>query len=338
MKVFILCLYVLSLELCGEFGEDGVMDVLSDILSLSGVEKSALIHHSLYQPWAMRFPCDKSMGFHVVTQGEMYVRGAFLKEPLLMKKGDILLISRGHNHEISTDLKTKPQRTMAIGKREPAESARALATFASGVYTLKDAPIHILLAEMPDKILLRSDQVPAHDPLQSALQLLSAELSLHQMGSESVTRNLLDILFHYIWRKWLDLEEGRGQTWRLALRDPHLLKVLKAIHAAPEKPWSVDGMAATAGLSRAAFAKKFKAMIGETPAQYVTSVRVQKAARFFRSGALTVDEVARSVGFQDPFVFSKVFKRLQGVSPRDFRRQIRAESDAQGPSGGSKSK
>ncbi len=302
------------------------MDILTDVLKISGIEKSVLAHHSVYKPWAMRFPCEKSFGFHVVTQGEMYVRSANLKTPLHLQKGDLLLMARGYNHEVATDLKTKAQKTIQYGEwMEAIPGQKPLLTFASGVYRFRDTPTHAFFREIPDTILLRAQDIPSHDPLHSALQLLSAELSQFQVGSDAVTRNLLDILFHYILRNWMNSASGKKQGWATALKDPHLLKAMKVIHENPEQEWSVESLASVSGLSRAAFAQKFKKLTGDTPAHYVTKVRVQKATQFFRNSSYNVEEVATAVGYNDAFVFSKVFKRIQGLSPRDYKASIAKE-------------
>lgn len=301
------------------------MDILSDILKLSGIEKSVLASHSLYHPWAIRFPCEQSIGFHVVTQGEMYIRSTEMKAPILMKKGDIFLAARGFTHEIATDLKTKAQKTIEMGERYlPEPGKKPLVTFASGAYRFRDKPLHSFLKEMPDLILIRAEDIPPHDPLHAALGLLSAELALEQMGSEAITRNLLDIVFNYILRNWMSSAQQSSKCWSTALRDVHLVKALKAIHDEPQTDWSVEGLASVSGLSRAAFAKKFKDITGDTPAHYLAKVRVQMATQFFRTGTHSVEEVASAVGYQDAFVFSKVFKRVQGLSPRDYKKQILA--------------
>ena len=83
------------------------MDVLTDILNSAGLRKSLLARHAFHTPWAMRLPCDKSMGFHIVTHGEAYVRAPRFEIPLRLERGDIILLNRGFDHEVATDLKVK---------------------------------------------------------------------------------------------------------------------------------------------------------------------------------------------------------------------------------------
>lgn len=300
-----------------------IMDILTDVLDLAGIEKSILAHHAFYEPWAIKFPCDKSIGFHVVTQGELYIRAAGLKAPLLLKKGDIFLAARGWTHEVATDLKTRAKKT--IMDAEPFIESRGrkpLVTFASGVYRFRETPTHVFFSEIPPHIFIRAEDVPAHDPMHSAMQLLSAELASVQIGSDAVTKSLLDIMFHYILRIWTQSEHHRAQGWSAALNDPYLWKALKVIHESPEHDWTIQKLASISGLSRASFALKFKQLIGDTPAHYVTDVRVKKAAKYFRTTQSNIEEVAARVGYRDSFVFSKAFKRIQGMAPRDYRKSL----------------
>jgi transcriptional regulator GlxA family with amidase domain len=69
--------------------------------------------------------------------------------------------------------------------------------------------------------------------------------------------------------------------------------------------------------------------MGDTPMNYLRTVRMQSAQRLLSETALNLEQVATEVGYQDAFSFSKVFKRVTGESPRDFRR--RNEEDNRSP-------
>lgn len=300
------------------------MDLLTDILGSADIQKSLIAQRAFYSHWAVRFPCENSIGFHAVTQGEVYIRGSGLEQPLLLKKGDLLLVAKGFDHELATKLDMACDHILQFPVDTPAPGQRPLVTLASGVYHFAATPLHPLFKEIPQSILLRADDIAAHAPLHAALLLLSSELSNRDLGSEAVTRNLLDILFHYILRNWISSISDNPCRWNVALRDKHLLLALESIHAKPESNWTVDDLAGVAGASRASFAEKFKRLTGETPALYVSKVRIQKAARILRQGRHNVEQTAELVGYQDAFVFSKIFKRLQGQSPRDYRKSFTA--------------
>ena len=65
----------------------------------------------------------------------------------------------------------------------------------------------------------------------------------------------------------------------------------------------------------------FKELAGEAPLEYLTSWRMQKAAALLQKGDRKLIDVARSVGYDSDAAFSKAFKRVVSVTPRDFRRR-----------------
>lgn len=299
------------------------MDVLTDILHSAGLKSSLLTRHAFYSSWAVKLPCDKSMGFHLVSHGEIYIRAKQLKEPICLQRGDIILLNRGYDHEIATDLKVKArplseQQDSLITKK----GKTPLSVVVCGVYQFQTEPIHPLFKELPDIIVIRAHEIPAHSPLYIAQQLLSAELTQNQQGSDAVIKGLLDVAFNYILRDWLNRDSTKKECWSLALKDKHLQNAIKSIHAEPAKEWNLESLASISGLSRAAFAQKFKRMTGDSPAHYVTKVRVQRAMDLLRSTDLSFEIIAEKIGYGDPFIFSKAFKRIQGISPRDFRKSL----------------
>ena len=95
--------------------------------------------------------------------------------------------------------------------------------------------------------------------------------------------------------------------------------VLRAMHAEPGRPWTVVTLAKVAGASRAAFARRFTALVGEPPLAYLTSWRMTLAADLLRRQGTSVASVASQVGYADGFAFSSAFKRVRGVSPSAYR-------------------
>jgi AraC family transcriptional regulator len=84
------------------------------------------------------------------------------------------------------------------------------------------------------------------------------------------------------------------------------------------EPLMLATLAATAHLSEFHFARLFKQATGLPPHQYIIVKRVERAKRHIRDGRLTLAEVAAAVGFTDQSQLSKHFKRVVGVSPKQF--------------------
>jgi AraC-like DNA-binding protein len=97
-------------------------------------------------------------------------------------------------------------------------------------------------------------------------------------------------------------------------------QVLSHIDGNLDKNLSVDDLAAVAGLSRAHFSRIFAANEGLPPAEFVLQKRLRRAAKLLTTAAtMPIKEVSVRCGFEDPNYFSKVFRRLYGINPSEFR-------------------
>jgi AraC-like DNA-binding protein len=98
------------------------------------------------------------------------------------------------------------------------------------------------------------------------------------------------------------------------------------LHHNPAHPWTVAELAAATGISQAALARRFTELVGEPPMAYLTGWRLALAADMLREPDATVAAVAHQVGYATAFAFSSAFKRVRGVSPRDYRAAILVRS------------
>lgn len=83
--------------------------------------------------------------------------------------------------------------------------------------------------------------------------------------------------------------------------------------------YSVDQMARDLLLSRMSLYRKMKALTGQTPADFMRTVRLKKAARLLATGQLTVQQVCYDTGFSSPQYFAKRFKEMFGVLPSQYK-------------------
>src|SRR5258708_6193112 len=82
----------------------------------------------------------------------------------------------------------------------------------------------------------------------------------------------------------------------------------------------LSGHLREARMSRSAFALKFRAVLGQTPLEYLTQWRMYKAGAMIRSNNPSFSEVASAVGYGSASSFSRVFSREMGEAPREYRR------------------
>lgn len=301
------------------------MDLLSDLLRESGVRRRVLNLRELSPTTALRFPCDKSLGVHVVTQGRVFVHADGLPEPLQLDAGDIALMARGCIHVVSTEarldgLQVQPiTETWGQGAATTTEDGRSAVI--SGAYQLWNTPVHPFFGQLPGWFVLRGDSVPKLGPLALGLGLLEAEVRQRDLGSDTVVHGLMDVIFTYLLREIVSRQGDAGASWSQAVRDPQVRQAVVLMHADSAHPWTLDELAARIGLSRTSLAERFRGAMGETPLAYLRTVRMQKAMRILSESDKNLEQVALEVGYQDAFSFSKVFKRTVGLAPKEFRRR-----------------
>ncbi|MFW5798997.1 MAG: AraC family transcriptional regulator [Planctomycetota bacterium] len=90
-----------------------------------------------------------------------------------------------------------------------------------------------------------------------------------------------------------------------------------------DRPMAVGDLAARFGYSEGYFHRQFRQRTGQTPAAFITERRLRRATRLLRQSSMTVAEVAREVGYDDPLYFSRAFRKRYGMSPTAFRQNTR---------------
>lgn len=83
----------------------------------------------------------------------------------------------------------------------------------------------------------------------------------------------------------------------------------------------VNDLARFSGVSRSQLYRAFMASFGLSPHDYLQKYRINEACSLLRRRDFTIAEVAGSVGFSDPLYFSRIFKKLKGLSPSDYQRR-----------------
>jgi len=137
-------------------------------------------------------------------------------------------------------------------------------------------------------------------------------------GSEVVATRLAEVLFIQVLRAHIASRPERNKGWLRAVFDPQIGAGLTAFHDSVGAPWTVESLSETADVSRSAFAVRFKDLLGQTPLEYVTEWRMQKAMQLLEQRDKKLVDVARSVGYESDAAFSKAFKRIVGASPGGY--------------------
>ena len=101
--------------------------------------------------------------------------------------------------------------------------------------------------------------------------------------------------------------------------DSYIIQSMEFIHAHYNEPIAIEELASHLKLDRKYFSAIFKEATGLPPQQYLLHYRMNKATELLEKSNYAIGEIANSVGYQDQLIFSKMFKRVKGVSPKLFR-------------------
>ena len=103
------------------------------------------------------------------------------------------------------------------------------------------------------------------------------------------------------------------------MRDFYIKEALNYIEQNFQNDISVEGIAAFCGLNRTYFGRIFKDTVGQSPQQFLLSYRMTKAAELLKLTALSINDIGNAVGYPNQLHFSRAFKNVYGISPREWR-------------------
>lgn len=314
------------------------MDTITDIFNTmhvtavvnAKVEATApwgLVHHAEDQAKHTQCSVKGTSSFHLVhfgmiSRGNCWLSVQGVSESIPLTGGDCFLIAPGLSYTLRDHPRTVAKSFCAAAPSDGSNVIRyggggIPTTIISGMISFDALSVKPITQLLPNLILIKADQAQSF-ALHTTLQMLASEIAEHSPGSEVVTNRLAEILFIQTLRAHIGSASCK-QGWLRAIFDPQIGAALKSIHQNVNGAWTVESLAGMANMSRSAFAVRFKELLGQTPLEYVTEWRMQKAVQLLKQKDKKLVEVARSVGYESDAAFSKAFKRVVGFTPGEYR-------------------
>jgi AraC-like DNA-binding protein len=306
-------------------GPDPLTEILLG-LRLDGVEYGRCI---LRGPWAVAFPAQRAARFHFVGSGGCWLRTAGT-DWVRLGPGDAVLLPHGSFHVLASapdvpavdidSLSRVPvsDNIYLVGDPRQAEPAAAGAAppdvMFCGALRFNLDPLHPLIAMMP-AVMLTSGLSAKDATVPALLDAMEREVALDRIGACGILARLADALAASIIRAWVECGCSDSTGWVAAVRCPKVGKVIAAIHAEPERDWSVPQLAELMGASRSSFSDAFTRTMGESPARYVAKVKMFQARRWIAQDGMRVATAADRLGYESEASFSRAFKRVIGHAP-----------------------
>lgn len=192
------------------------------------------------------------------------------------------------------------------------------ADFVCAHIVFEGGPANPLSSALPECVCIPLEQLPDGVPV---LSLLFAEAEANNCGRQVVLDRLFEVLLVQLLRQLM--ENGSTQVGLLAgFAHQQLRRAIVAMHQAPQRDWSVESLAAVAGMSRSVFANQFREAVGETPANYLQRWRVGLVQKWLKNGQ-PLRLIAEEAGYSSESALSRAFKSQCGVSPMAWLKQER---------------
>ncbi|MBX4268485.1 AraC family transcriptional regulator [Clostridium estertheticum] len=141
--------------------------------------------------------------------------------------------------------------------------------------------------------------------------------STYKLGYELRLQGYLNILLSELTEQSEAFKtKGDGQ------KKNYIKKSIQFIETNYSRSMSIESLASYIGLNKNYFSTIFSELLGIPPQEYLIKYRVNKACKLLSNKDLTISEISRSVGYDDPLGFSKIFKQIKGVSPKSYRQAL----------------
>jgi AraC-like DNA-binding protein len=261
--------------------------------------------------------------FAMLSRGNCWLSVKGVAEPIPLTGGDCFLLAKGTSIALRDSPRTRPKWSFkeigASANRNVAHcgGGGAPTTIVCGSLSFDHASLKPMTRLLPSFILMKADEARTL-ALNNTVQALALEMAEQAPGSEVVATRLAEVLVIQVLRAHIASGPQRNKGWLRAVFDPQMGAALSAVHDNVSRPWTVESLAAAATMSRSAFAVRFKELLGQTPLEYVTEWRMQKAMQLLQQRDKKLIDVARSVGYESDAAFSKAFKRVVGANPGEY--------------------
>lgn len=309
------------------------MDVLAHLLYDVRADGALFGRTIMSSPWSVRFADRTPLTLITMLRGQCWILPDD-DAPAALGPGDLAIVAGREPFAIADDREMRAPPLCVVHGPDHCTSANGAeigAELKLGVRTCGeslDGP-HVLLtgsyqvggrvSERLLSVLPRVLVVPDEGDLGPIKALTVAEIERDDPGQQAVLDRLLDLLLLSALREWFARPEAHPPAWYRALGDAVVGRPLRLLHDEPARPWTVAALAKEAGVSRATFARRFTALVGEPPMSYLTGWRLSLAVDLLQRTDATVEAIAQQVGYESGFGLSVAFKRVYGTRPSEHR-------------------
>ncbi|MGH7314010.1 MAG: helix-turn-helix domain-containing protein [Candidatus Rokuibacteriota bacterium] len=172
-----------------------------------------------------------------------------------------------------------------------------------------------LFDHLPEPLV---ETLAPNDPIRRSFEELLDEIAASRPGCRAMTEALLRRCLILVLRRHCEHAQNR-LSWLAALEDTRLGRAVAAMQSRPDLAYTLPRLAEVAGMSRSVFAARFADALGQSPIEFLKSLRLARAAQLLTRTDLPVKSVAARVGYSSRSSFTRAFAARHGLGPTAFR-------------------
>jgi AraC-like DNA-binding protein len=302
------------------------MDALSDILKTIKLSSAVYFRYDFSPPWGMNVEKGPFAQFHLLVRGRCCVYSSVDQKLITLSAGDIIVYPFGDSHWLADE----PDSNRASGKQviESIQGNKPIfrgdetgATLVCGHFEFDRDYNHPFINALPQRLIISSTDPHQLSWLETITSVIIQEAGSKYPGTDVVTTKLAEVLFIQILRTYMK-QENISKGIFLAMNDSKINNALGLIHTQPGDPWTLESLAHRIGMSRSAFASRFKHLVGMTPMDYMTKLRMYKAKELLAIDQFSLLQIAEKVSYKSEAAFNRAFKRQFNQNPGKLRRSL----------------
>jgi len=313
-------------------------DPLETALQRLRLEGAIFLRAEYCEPWAyqslsgpataaiLRPGTDRLVLFHVVANGTCWVQVEG-HEKHWASSGDVIVLPYGDQHRMGGVGESESVPLMSIMEAPPWTRMPLIRHGSDGSQTdvvcgflhSDDVLFDPGLRVFPRTFVVRPSGRVGADWVRANVAFALAQADASPLGPDAVSTRLPEMLLVEVLRQHLATAPAADHGWLAGLHDPVLKPALAALHASPERKWTVADLARKGAVSRSGLDERFRQVLGRSPIRYLTEWRMHLAEEFLTSTDLGVAAIARRVGYDAEEAFSRAFKRHTGAAPASWR-------------------
>ena len=305
------------------------MDVLGQVMTLLRTKGHIYGRLEALGDFNIRFPYEVGHCL-IVTRGSCFlvVEG---QKPVALVSGDFVILPTSKSFCLKSKLELKRSTDITPKQGEDYVQTGILAfgsgeglpvSMISGCFSFAFAESRLLTEYLSPIIHLKGNTPNTPIGIQTILQMIENEITQAHPGSTTVIDRLSEVLLIHALRNHFESLSENNPSWLKALGDPQIGKSLSHMHEKPERTWTIEQLAKSVGMSRSAFATKFKIVVGKTPLEHLTEWRMFKAATMISDPTpMKMENIALAVGYESDRAFRQAFRKIMGSSPREYKQR-----------------